>query len=107
MKLFYKLTNSDVYRGLKLEGRNYYLLVLLVIIHSFAQTVVWKQFGGTQRIQASNLWSSNGLVLFNLILSIWLLTRERFASYILLWASIVWQVYIIIFLYVILVQYDH
>ncbi|MBI4175542.1 hypothetical protein HY523_02900 [Candidatus Berkelbacteria bacterium] len=88
-----------IQRSIREQRFGVFASFLVVLVFAIALWSVWQAYSDPLQFPARNLWIADGLIALNLLLAAWTLTRERFASLLLLGATLVFEILVMIFLY--------
>ncbi len=89
---------KNYWQFIRAQALAFWLTVGAILVASGLNWYVWQTIGEHQLVPAVNLWILYVLVLTNLSLVFWLLPRERFASLLLLGATLVGELLTLVFL---------
>lgn len=86
---------------LRQQGPWFFVTLGGIAVAAVAFWPIWHAYGADQTIAASSLWTAHGLTVVNLAVSLAILEKESFASYLLLGATLTSELLALVFLYLI------
>ena len=90
-----------LFKTVRQQGPWYSLVLAASLVAGVFSFSIWHQFGADRTIPVLYLWVAHGLGLLNLSLSLYTLDREAFASYLLIGTTLLYEIFVLIFLYLI------
>ncbi|MEK7461327.1 MAG: hypothetical protein AAB647_03900 [Patescibacteria group bacterium] len=92
---------NQFWQTVRQAGLTYFIIIGLTFGLGGLSWYIWHQFGADQTIPASYLLTAHSLVLLNIGLSLGILKREAFASSLLAGTAFIYEILVLVFLYLI------